>query len=249
MCLVALFFRMVEDAPVVVGANREEAYARGGEPPHLLAGPCPAVGGTDPVAGGTWLGVNAHGVLVAVTNRPRTKPPAQPRSRGLLVRDLLACPSAAAAADLAARELDQHRYAGCNFLCADRDNAIVIHAGDWLRVRPLPPGVHVLTAHDVNDGSDRRIGHSLWWLGQRHYGCAADCVTALKELCAQTGNGGPPICLRSEKGGTVSSSIFALRWPLSQGTYLHAQGPPDRIPYADNSHLLRQLVLPSSHGV
>src|SRR4051812_20407227 len=27
MCLLALFFRMVEDAPLVAGANREEAYA------------------------------------------------------------------------------------------------------------------------------------------------------------------------------------------------------------------------------
>ena len=33
MCLLALFYRVVDDAPVVAGANREELYARGGEPP------------------------------------------------------------------------------------------------------------------------------------------------------------------------------------------------------------------------
>ena len=37
MCLLALFFRTVEDAPVVAGANREEAYGRGGTPPLTLA--------------------------------------------------------------------------------------------------------------------------------------------------------------------------------------------------------------------
>src|SRR5207244_694946 len=138
MCLLALFFRVVEDAPVVVGANREEAYARGGEPPQLLDGPCRAVGGRDPVAGGTWLGVNARGVLAAVTNRPRSEPPRQPRSRGLLVRDLLGCPTAAAAVDLASRELgNPDRYAGCNVLVADAERAVVLQAGDWLRVRPL----------------------------------------------------------------------------------------------------------------
>src|SRR5439155_7776802 len=164
-----LMYRVVEDAPLIVGANREEFYSRGGEPPQVLVGPGAAVGGRDPIGGGTWLGVNSRGVLVAVTNRPKSQPPAQPRSRGLLARDLLACPNAAVAADLAARELGQNRYAGCNILCADADRALVLHGGDWLRIRPLPPGLHVLTARDVNDGSDRRLGYALGWLSARPY--------------------------------------------------------------------------------
>src|SRR6516162_4207088 len=112
MCLVALFYRVAEDAPVVVGANREEYYARGGDPPRLHAGPPPFVAGVDPAAGGTWLGVNAHGVLIAVTNRRKSDLPRESRSRGVLVRDLLALPTAKAAADAAARELDRKLYAG-----------------------------------------------------------------------------------------------------------------------------------------
>jgi hypothetical protein len=242
MCLLALFFRAVPDAPLVVGANREEAYDRGGSPPHRLAGPVRAVAGTDPVAGGTWFGVNEHGLVAAVTNRPKSDLPRQPRSRGLLTRDLLGCAGALAAAELAGRELGQNRYAGCNVLCADRERAYVVHAGDWLRVRPLPPGLHVLTAHDVNDAGDRRIGHSLWWLSGRDYATAEDCIRALRELCAQPGNGDPPICLHGDGRGTVSSSIVALRSSLDRSTYLHAQGPPDRTPYVDYSHLLRELA-------
>jgi uncharacterized protein with NRDE domain len=241
MCLLALFFRAVEDAPVVVGANREEFYARGGEAPRILDGPVRAVAGIDPQAAGTWLGVNAHGVLVAVTNRARSDLPPQPRSRGLLTRDLLtSCTSARDAVDLAVRELDQGRYAGCNFLCADADSAVVIEASDWLRVRPLPPGIHVLTNHDVNDSSDGRTAYALAWLNDRPYNRGADCVAALKELCGQTGNGGPPICLRRWEAGTVSSSVLALRLP-ADGLYLHADGPPDRTPYADYSSLLREI--------
>ena len=46
MCLIALFYRVLENAPVILGANREEAYARGGEPPRILPGPCRAVAET-----------------------------------------------------------------------------------------------------------------------------------------------------------------------------------------------------------
>jgi uncharacterized protein with NRDE domain len=241
MCLLVLFYRVVEDAPLVAGANREEAYARGGEPPALLDGACRAVAGLDPSRGGTWFGVNENGVLIAVTNRPKSVLPAQPRSRGLLARDLLSCPTAGAAAVLAARELNQNQYAGCNIVCADAQGATVLQAGDWLRIRPLPPGLHLLTAHDVNDASDRRIGHAYGWLQQRGYACAEQCVSALKELCAQSGEAGP-MCLHGTEGGTVSSSIVALRSVLERSTYLHAQGPPDRVPYADYSHLLRKLA-------
>jgi uncharacterized protein with NRDE domain len=235
-------YRVVENAPLIVGANREELYSRGGEPPQFLDGPCPAVGGRDPTAGGTWLAVNSCGLVIAVTNRPKSQIPAHPRSRGLLARDLLACPTAQAAADLAARELSQDCYAGCNVVCAGAETVIVLQASDWLRVRPLPPGIHILTNHDVNDASDRRLGHAAWWLHERRYSSALDCVAALKELCSQTGNGDPPICLRKEDRGTVSSSIIVLRHSLERSIYLHAQGPPDRTPYEDYSELLRQIA-------
>jgi uncharacterized protein with NRDE domain len=236
MCLIALFFRVVEDAPLVVGANREEFYARGGEPPRLLDGPVPAIAGVDPAAGGTWLGLNAHGVLVAVTNRAKSHPPDRPRSRGLLARDLLGCESATAAVEMATRALDSGDYAGCNVVCADAELAVVIHSADWLRVRPLPPGIHVLANRDVNDASDPRVMHALDWLDERKYGCVQQVVMALEELCGQKG-----ICLRATNRGTVSSSIVAVRSPLASGVYLHAQGPPDVTPYADYSHLLREL--------
>lgn len=242
MCLLALYFRVARDAPVIVGANREEFYTRGGEPPAIIEGPVRAVAGLDPVAGGTWLGVNQHGVLAAVTNRAREVVPPQPRSRGLLTRALLGCPSASDAVGLATRELGSNRYAGCNLLVADSSGAYAILAGDWLRVRPLPPGLHVLTASDVNDGSDRRLGHALWWLEQRPCDTAEQCLAALKELCAQAGPVDPPMCLHGADRGTVSSTLIALHTSLPQSTYLHAQGPPDKTAYEDYSTLLRNVV-------
>jgi uncharacterized protein with NRDE domain len=239
MCLLAIFFRVVPDAPLVLGANREEDYDRGGTVPQLLTEPAPAVAGLDPTAGGTWFGVNAHGVVVAVTNRPKTNVPARPRSRGLLTRDLLACRSAADALDKAGRELGAGQYAGCNLFCADRDRAAVVHAGDWLRIRTLPPGIHALANHDVNDASDARVYFALDWLGQCAYAHGGECLSALQMLCGRSE--APPMCLRGKGRGTVSSSVVLLRDHPGEGVYLHAQGPPDTTPYVDYSHLLRQL--------
>jgi hypothetical protein len=247
MCLLALLYRVARGAPVVAGANREEFYARGGSPPRLLDDA--AVAGVDPLAGGTWLGVNAHGVLVAVTNRRKSSTPARPRSRGLLARQLLGCPSAAAAVELAARELDGERYAGCNLLCADDSGAVVLHAGDWLRVRPLPPGLHVLSNADVNDTTDPRVVYAAGRLSESPLGTAVECVEALRRVCASHEPAEAPVCFRLAERGTVSSTIVALPPSLAGGVFLHAQGPPDRTPYADHSHLLRELAQARPEGL
>jgi uncharacterized protein with NRDE domain len=241
MCLLALFYRVVDDAPIVLGANREEYYQRGGEAPRILEGPVPAVAGVDPVASGTWLGINQYGVIVAVTNRPITQPPKQPRSRGLLARDLLIQPNAAAAAQSCVLELETKQYAGCNFLLADARSAIVVQGGDWLRIRPLPPGLHLLANGDVNDEADPRLAYALSVLQRGKYTRAEECVTALQQLLGLREPDRPPVCLRRGEGGTVSSSILLLRQQLRESKYVHAQGPPDLTPYADYSDLLKRL--------
>src|SRR5436309_2808690 len=97
MCMLAILYRVVDGCPVIVAANREEFFDRQGSPPeHWDA--CPAiVAGRDPRAGGTWLGVNQHDVLCAITNRPKGPVPSDLRSRGLLCRELLTCHTARAA--------------------------------------------------------------------------------------------------------------------------------------------------------
>src|SRR5258708_9934039 len=112
MCLLALFFRAIKDAPVLVGANREEAYARKGEPPRLVEGPVRFVAGMDPVAGGTWFGINAPGVIVGGTNRPKSIVSPTPRSPGVFVLGLFGCPTAAPAARRAAGNLARKLLCG-----------------------------------------------------------------------------------------------------------------------------------------
>ena len=243
MCLLAIFFRAVDDAPLIVGANREEIYSRPSLPPHILDGPSRSVAGTDKEAGGTWLGVNERGVLVAVTNRMKTRTVPQPRSRGLLVREMLECLTAEEAIDLATKELDLHRYAGCNIVCADSKRLMIFQAGDWLRIKPMPPGLHVLPNDDINDASEPRLAYAQSFLTERPYETSFDCVTALRQLCRHTGtDGSPAICIHGKNKGTVSSSLIVLRHDLYRSTYLHAFGPPDQTDYEDYSPLLQEIA-------
>ena len=102
--------------------------------------------------------------------------------------------------------------------------------------------MHVLTNRDINDGSDPRVLYTFDYLGQRDYPNAAACLKALQSLCGQGNDQHPPICLRGDKKWTVSSTIVALRQPLTRSTYLHAQGPPDVTLYDDYSAMLQSVL-------
>src|SRR5437867_2206527 len=128
MCLIVALFKVVPDHPLIVGANRDERYSRPSEPPRWWDAPHKILAGRDSVAGGTWLGVNTRGVLVALSNRKSGMPDdAKFRSRGLLVVDTLAADSAASAVKIAQDSFKQQRYNPFNFFCADARRAIVLH--------------------------------------------------------------------------------------------------------------------------
>lgn len=243
MCLLAILWRVVDDAPLLVAANREEAYARPGTVPQLVEDSVRFIAGLDPTAGGTWLGVNAHGVLVAVTNGWKSAVPPQPRSRGLLVRDLLQSRTAQEATQKAVKELEAQPYAGCNLLCADVKSVNVIQAGDWLQVSPLPPGLHVLVNNGrLNDLAQPRITYTNEWVAAQTHATGEEWLKAFPKLCGQRAKKDiPAICVRGKEGGTLSSTLVLLRSPLRRSRYLHAQGPPDTTPYEDYSGLLQKL--------
>ena len=85
MCVLALF---VGDS-LTVAANRDEFLGRPSAPPSEIE---PGIfAPQDREAGGTWLGVNRHGLFVAVTNRHEPKRPPNAYSRGRLALDALRC--------------------------------------------------------------------------------------------------------------------------------------------------------------
>ena len=64
MCILAIQYKSVPDAPILVAANRDEFYDRPSTTPSIQSGKPRILSGVDQQAGGTWLGVNQHGLFV-----------------------------------------------------------------------------------------------------------------------------------------------------------------------------------------
>src|SRR5271155_5732475 len=163
MCTLAIYFRAFADYPVVVAANRDEYLDRAALPPTSLGDRPRIIGGKDLRASGTWLGINQHGLVAGLLNRPLADGgpnDAGRRSRGLLCLDALQHSSAAAAADYLARQ-DGRDYNAFNLLMASRDGAFVAYnRGAEIEVVKLTPGLHLLTNADVDDFECPRISRS-----------------------------------------------------------------------------------------
>ena len=112
MCTLAILYRVARNTPILLAANREEYLSRPTQYPKIQPGAPRVVCGIDRQAGGTWLGVNQHGLLVTMTNRPKALAPLEPRSRGLLCRDLLDRRHARDAVAAAVKETLRRRLCG-----------------------------------------------------------------------------------------------------------------------------------------
>lgn len=249
MCLLAIQFRTFAKAPLLAAANREEFFDRPALAPRIVdarhRGGSQILCGIDARAGGTWLGVNRWGVFVAVTNRSKSDVAATPRSRGQLCLDLLACRSAAEAAQCAFDELSSGRYAGANYVCIDSTSGDVIHGGDRIERIGLEPGLHLLANGDLNDPHDARLALARELFSKEPGRTASEFLTIAKQVCGyylpDAAIEKPSIVLRAADRGTVSSTLVSLADDPSDAVYQYAPGPPDLAPYEDFSPLLHLL--------
>jgi hypothetical protein len=244
MCLLAIQYRLVPEAPILVAANREEYYDRPTQAPAIQSGKPRVLCGIDGQAGGTWLGVSQQGLFVAACNRPKVLVPLAPRSRGLLCRDLLRCTSARQAKDLAVEELSSCKYDGVNFICADAHHAYVVHGGDHLEVLDLPHGLSIIANNDLNDPRDGRVMLAKRLLTLQMLDSPVKFLAVASKVFARapSADGRPSIVVRRGERGTVSSTLIALGKKPRDAIYQYAPGPPDRTKYEDFSPLLRDIL-------
>jgi len=232
MCLCILAHQQLKTYPTIVAANREERYARPATMPAWSEG---VFAGRDTLAGGTWQGLNANGLHVALTNRSGATNAPERRSRGQLCIDALRRHSARAATDWLLDHLLHVRYNPCNLLVSDGAQAFAIHY-DGRDARPitLGPGLHLLSETDINDPDHPRIQRARAALTP----LPSDWPTLKKKLSALMADHSRDgaICLHGERGGTRSSALLALRErSLFSGQFHFADGPPCTVPYQDLS--------------
>jgi hypothetical protein len=210
VCTLTFAWGAFAGTPLVVAANRDERDDRPSSPPERLDAEPAVVAPVDERAGGTWIGYNEYGLFAGITNRWTADEREGERSRGQLMRDVLAHRTAGAAARHVEREVEERVYEGFNLVVvdgfaglddvpagfggpppADRDDpasAVLIEYDGAVRSRALEPGVHVV----VNVGAD---GTYAVPEGSRYEEPAreqaADADRLLRELTPEPGETAP----------------------------------------------------------
>jgi len=161
MCLLVVVSRLDPDAPLLIGANRDEQLARRATAMTVLAASRPRIiGGRDEEAGGTWLAVNEHGVAAGLTNRPSPdrRDPTK-RSRGELPLALAAHRHATSAVD---EFITRFRPADFNpawLLVGDPTSLYSLDMTgadtDQVLVETLDPGIYILENNPLHAASSK----------------------------------------------------------------------------------------------
>jgi hypothetical protein len=164
MCTMVILRRPGHLWPLLNAANRDENGNRPWDPPgrHWPDRP-EVVAGRDRLAGGSWLGINDHGVVAGILNRRGSLgPESGKRSRGELVLEALDHADAREAVRALAA-LDDTAYRSFNLVVADNRDAIWIRHTGAARVEllPVPIGLSMLTAGDLNDETSPRVRRYL----------------------------------------------------------------------------------------
>jgi uncharacterized protein with NRDE domain len=245
MCTLVLLLRPGHDWPLVLGANRDEMGDRPWLPPgRHWPDREDVVAGMDSLAGGTWLGVNDYGVFAGVLNRPESLGPREGfRSRGELPLEALDHADAADAAEAVGR-IDPTAYRSFNLVVADNRDAFWLSAPDGARavtVTAIPPGISMLTAHDLNERNSPRIRTYMpRFQKAAEPDPAAGDWKAWQQLFQsrlydpEDGPRGAMTIVTKQGFGTVSSSLIALPAVENEDAkpvWLFAAGRPGEVPW------------------
>lgn len=230
MCTVVLLIRPRHAWPLLLAANRDEMLERAWDPPAAYWPDQPGViAGRDRSGGGTWMGVNRHGVVAAVLNRPGSLGPAAgKRSRGELPLLALSYGSATAAAEAIAAT-DAGAWRSYNLVLADQHGAIFVRGLGHGRpeARPFSPGLHMVTAHDPDDPDSPRVARHLPRFQAVRAPEPDDWADWQAILADSSGEPGEQINVVPRGGfGTVCSSLLMLP-ATDHPVWLFAAGPPD----------------------
>ena len=241
MCTLLIAYRCLDDAPVVVVANRDEFFDRASTEPRVLNDAPLIVGGADVETGGTWLAVAADGRVAAVTNRWCDGIDPSRLSRGELPAATLLAGDAGARRWVSGR--DPTRYNPFNLIYLSHRQAFVGHCDGTgpMRMVDLDPGLHVVTLGDVDQEDDAKVSFLTARLraAARPGGSAAAARAAMEQLLCEHGDDLDAACVHGDGYGTVSSSSVVLA-SSGEVSYRYAPGPPCRTAHRDVSRLLHQ---------
>ncbi len=150
MCLAVIAYRVHQDWPIVIVANRDEFHDRPTAAMHVWESAPRVLAGRDLQAGGTWLGLNDRSAIALLTNvREPGRFSTDAVSRGKLVESfLLGSESVSQFADQTV--CSKSAYNGYNLLVMDGSDAFVISNRPAPNRIRLKPGIHGLSNASLN---------------------------------------------------------------------------------------------------
>jgi uncharacterized protein with NRDE domain len=238
---------MVDRYPVIVAANRDEHYDRPSAAPALWSTEPNILAGKDLLAGGTWLGVNEHGLLVGILNRRSNSEPdplTQTRSRGLLCLDLLSLKSAADAHAFVNRH--EETYQPFTVVFVDPNEAwIAYNVRRQIETHRLQEGLHVYSSAAEFTVRSEKVDRAHVQFAQVFEGLRSNCSdksawvhslrTVLGDHTLGNGSNDPrdAICVHGDVAGTVSSTIIFHDQPEQRLYTFNCLGSPCRGSFAE----------------
>lgn len=238
MCTLVLLQK--PGALLAISGNRNELLARPASGPRVSDG---ILAPRDELAGGSWLGLNRHGLFVCVTNRRGTMIDPSRKSRGLLVIEGLRA-HGARGLRAALQELRGDRHNGFHLIYADLEKAYVTWS-DGASVQHLalaPEQVHVVTERSFGAGQ-----------GEREKSVAADFSALPPELQAwrapMTRHASEPLesaCVHADAVGYGTRSSLQLLVKPSGAEALWTDGHPCTEPAVDLAPLIASLGIDAS---
>jgi uncharacterized protein with NRDE domain len=247
VCLLVVAFQLFEDAPLLIGANRDEFLNRPAVSMTVLHPEAPRVlGGQDKQSGGTWLAINEWGVFAGLTNQPRESGRDDSRrTRGELPLALTAHADAGSSVDEFVTHYHSSDYNGCWLLVGDRDSLFFLDFTGLVEPKPepLPPGLHVLENRPLGVSSPKtaRIRAALADLNN-----AKAVLTGFRRVLTDhaeaepegpQGPQGPRSsanCVHLDGYGTRSSCIVECEADVTTSPHMWvADGPPCTEPFVN----------------
>ena len=238
MCTLIALHHVVGGYPLVVGMNRDERRDRPAAAWSIIEERPRIVAPRDARAGGTWIGVNESGLVVALSNR-RGRDSTSAKSRGLLVAEALRRERPVGVDYVVRSEVAANEYNFFHLWAANREEMRCWRFDGAVATTRGGPGTNVLTNRGFNEFGDPKALAVRQLVRSAEVGELGAAVKAL-EAALRNHGADAEVCNHGAIAGTVSSSILALHADNPrENLLLYADGQPCQAVYRDLSSLVR----------
>ena len=166
MCIASIVFQPESKTPVVCGFNRDELYSRKWLSPDFHWDNTQVYAGKDLDSGGTWLGINAYGLIVGIINKESNHKlnASTLKSRGVIALTTLNCKSVEAAIAMLI-ESNVCQYRAFNMFVFSRSVGYWVtnrkNESNKLHIDRVKSGIHMISKTFPNDMKHPRIREKL----------------------------------------------------------------------------------------